>query len=317
MTLDPTASASPTPLVSVIIPAYNCSRYVREAIDSVLAQTFTDFELVVVNDTSTDDTPAVLAEYERQGKIRVVTHEKNRGLSAARNSGIRVARGRYVTFLDADDVWRPEKLAWQMRILRDHPDLMLLGNEEQNFFDGEPYRLPPMPEQPRPRPVQWEALLFSRCGLSPSNAIMRKECFEAVGGFDETLRSAEDRDQWLRIVRRFPAMVDPAVVNAYRLHHNNMSANPQRMKDNKQLVLEKAFREAPAPWTLRARAYAQLYMDIAITCQEAGRRWGAVAHIGKSLLAWPLPIGGPVLAGRFLIRWRWLARALLGPRAAA
>ena len=111
----------------MVIPTYNRPTLTCRAIDSVLAQTFTDFELIVVNDASTDGTADILGTYERAGSARVVTHERNRGLSAARNSGIRHARGTYVTFLDADDVWRAEKLAYQMSILEDAPGLTLRG----------------------------------------------------------------------------------------------------------------------------------------------------------------------------------------------
>ena len=300
------------PLVSVVIPAYNCEAYIRDAVDSVVSQTFTDYELIVVNDASTDGTPQILRSYERSGRLRVVAHERNRGLSAARNSGIRAARGKYVTFLDADDAWRPEKLEYQMAILRERPDIMLLGNEEMTWIHGRKVTFPPLPERPQLRPVEWRQLLSGRCSLSPSNAIMRKECFEAVGGFDETLRSAEDRDQWLRIVRRFPAMVDPAaVVNAYRVHPSNMSANPTRMRDNMKAVLRKAFNDVPCPWPVRARAYAHCYLDVAINCYECRKRLLGLDQILKSLLVWPFPLGGEAKRPP-LIRLVWAAKIALG-----
>lgn len=297
--------------VSVVIPAYNCEAYIREAVDSVLAQTFTDFELIVVNDASTDGTADILGTYERAGSARVVTHERNCGLSAARNSGIRHARGTYVTFLDADDVWRPEKLAYQMSILEDDPGIALLGNAEMNFWDGDDFTFPPLPAKSDLRPLQWERLLMGVCGLSPSNAIMRRDCFEKVGGFDEDLRAAEDRDQWLRIVRRFRGAVDSAVVNAYRLRPESMSTDPARMKENEKRVLEKAFKSVRSPLALRARAYAHAYLDIAITCYEAGRRFGALEHLVKSCLVWPLPLGRDFRRTP-MVRLVWAVKILLG-----
>jgi len=301
------------PLVSVVIPAYNCEKYLREAVDSVLAQTFSDYELIVVNDAATDSTPGIIAEYERTGSVRAVTHSKNRGLSAARNSGIREARGEYITFLDADDVWRPEKLEHQVKILKAHPELVLLGSRELFFPDGSEYEFPELPAEPRLRRLRWQDLLLGPCGLSPSNAIMKRDCFDEVGGFDESLTAVEDRDQWIRIVRRFGGAVDAGVVNAWRFHPDSMSGDPARMKSNKKRVLAKAFRANDCPLSLRLRAYAHMYLDIAITCYDGDRRRPGLAHCLKSCLVWPFPLGREIYKVPFT-RWVWTAKCLLGRR---
>jgi glycosyltransferase involved in cell wall biosynthesis len=308
---DATRSDGRAPLASVVIPAYNAEAFICEALDSVLAQTFTDFEVVVVNDASTDGTAEILREYEGTGRVRVVTHEVNRGLSAARNSGIRNARGKYITFLDADDVWRPEKLAHQFSVLGQHPELMLLGSGELSFQDGTRFAFPPLPDKPDVRPVKWERLLCCSCGLSPSNAIARRECFDEVGGFDESLRAAEDRDMWLRIVDRFGGAVDNGVVSAWRLHGTNMSADPVRMKVNRERVLQKAFRDGHCSLSVRARAYANLYFDTAVTYDECRMRGRALCYMARSFLAWPFGLGR---RGRPkpLFRWRWVVRCLVG-----
>lgn len=303
--------ANPTPLVSVVIPAYNCEKYVREAIDSVLAQTFGDFELIVVNDAATDSTPEILSEYERAGKLRVVTHEVNRGLSGARNSGIREARGTYVTFLDADDIWRPEKLEYQAAILRENPDLILLSNREMFWTDGEDLTFPPLPEKPELQDVEWKMILLGDSPLSVSNAIVRRDCLNEVGRFDERLRAAEDRDLWMRILRRYRGKVASGVVDAYRRHGGNMSADPEHMKGNVKLVLRKTFREVPCSLSLRARARAFMYLDLAIVCYEADQRLGALDHALKSLLAWPFPLRRGTRKAVHM-RWIWLAKILLG-----
>lgn len=299
------------PLVSVVIPAYNCEKYLREAIDSVLAQTFADYELIVVNDAATDSTPDILAEYEQAGKLRVVTHPTNRGLSAARNSGIAASRGAYVTFLDADDVWRSEKLEHQVRILRGRPDLVLLGSRELFFADGSEYKLPELPAEPRLRELCWQDLLLGSLGLSPSNAIMKRECFAEVGGFDESLTAVEDRDQWIRIVRCFGGAVEDGVVNAWRFHPDSMSGDPARMKRNEKRVLTKAFRADDCSLSLRLRAYAHMYLDIAITYYEGHDRRRALEHLAKSVLVWPLPLGTEV-RGTPMVRWVWAFKIALG-----
>jgi len=302
------------PLVSVVIPAYNCEAYVAEAIESVLNQTFRDFELIVVDDASTDRTGEVLAGYERAGRIRVVSHQMNQGLAATRNSGIRRARGRYVSFLDADDVWRPEKLEYHVRILRENPHLALFGSDEILFADGEPFMFPPLPVRPDLREVRWEDLVVANCGLSASNVMVRRDCLDEVGLFDPDLRAAEDRDLWLRIARRFPVAADGAVVNACRLHGRNMSAEFERMRRYKRAVLRKAFRQVPSPLRLRARAYACFHLEMGIICYQADRRLRSLGQLARSLLIWPLPLGRGARRPR-LFRLFWVVKALLGRRA--
>jgi len=295
----------------VVIPAYNCEAYVREAIDSVLAQTFADFELIVVDDGSTDSTPEILHMYEQLQKARIVTHETNRGLSAARNSGIRSARGRYVTFLDADDIWRPEKLEYHLSILSKDPTLMFVSNNGLWFQDGEEVVFPPLPETPALREVGWKTLLLGGSPFSASNATIRRECFEDVGMFDERLRAAEDRDLWIRIARRYGTTQASGTVSGYRRHPGNMSADPVHMKRNMQIVLAKACRASHCPLALRARAYAHLYLDVAIVSYEARRRLLAAVLLCKSCLVWPLPLGREVRKHR-MVRWIWAVKIALG-----
>jgi glycosyltransferase involved in cell wall biosynthesis len=299
------------PTVSVIIPAYNCERYVREAIESVLAQTYTDYEVIVVNDAATDGTAALLSEYEKAGKVRVVTHERNRGLAATRNTGIRHSRGRFVTFLDADDVWRPEKLQYHMSILEQHPEVMLVSNNGLRFADGEAVEFPPLPEVPELRPVSWRRLVMGSCPLSGSNATVRRECLDEVGLFDEELRAAEDRDLWMRIARRFGVMEASGFLHGYRQHRASLTANPAHMKRNMKAVLRKAFREVACPLSLRARAYARMYLDVAVTCYDTARRMQALENLGKSLLVWPLPLGRNGRSVPFL-RCIWAVKMVLG-----
>jgi len=298
----PTSDAD-APLVSVVIPAYNAEAYIREAVDSVLAQTFTDYELIVVNDASTDSTPDILGDYER--------HERNRGLSAARNSGILNARGKYVTFLDSDDLWRPEKLEYQISTLNHNPDVMLLSNGEMIWDDGEKVVFPPLPARPRLHNQNWLPLVLGKSPFSASNAIVAREAFAEVGLFDERLRAAEDRDLWMRIVQRFGGIVASGIVDAYRRHSGNMSADPEHMKPNMKFVLRKAVRSASCSLSLRARAYAHLYLDIAIVCYEANKILQGYEHLVKSFLSWPLPLGREVHKTR-MVRWIWAIKIAFG-----
>jgi len=299
------------PRVSVVIPAYNAEVYVRATLDSVLAQTFTDYEIIVVNDASTDSTPDILREYERDGRICVVEHDVNRGLAAARNSGIRRARGEFVTFVDADDLWRAEKLEYQMRVLQAHPEVNFVSNSSLWFRDGETPDFPPLPEEPELRPVDWQSLVLGASPFSASNAIVRADCLREVGLFDERLRAAEDRDLWIRLARRFGTVRLEGLVSAYRRHGGNMSSDPDHMKRNMVIVLDKTFRRVAAPFPLRRRAYAQMHLDVAVTCYEARRRMGAVGSLVRSFLAWPLPLGRTVTTVP-LVRLIWLGKMILG-----
>ncbi|KAA0222599.1 glycosyltransferase [candidate division KSB1 bacterium] len=187
---------SVAPLTSIIIPTYNRAAFLREAIASVLAQSARDFELLIVDDGSTDDTAKMCAAFG--GQIHYIS-QAHRGVSAARNHGIRLARGRLITFLDSDDLWTPHKLAQQLAWMQQHSGMLLCYTNEIWIRHGRrvnqklihrkyggwiyPYCLP-------------------RCIISPSSVLMRRELFEEIGVFDENLPVCEDYDLWLRVAAR-------------------------------------------------------------------------------------------------------------------
>jgi glycosyltransferase involved in cell wall biosynthesis len=231
------ADASPAaPTVSVVIPAYNAAWCVGKAIDSVLAQDFRDFELIVVDDGSTDDTAAVLAGY---GEAIRVVHKPNGGLSSARNAGITAARGEFVAFLDADDWWLPSKLSRQVALMRARPEL---------GFSSTCARV----EDPQGRLVnlwacaRWQGsflvhLFGSAADVAGSGSavIARRELFASVGGFDETLRSLEDIDMWMRLaaVSEYACIDEPLAVILKR--PDSMSRNLEVMRTAALQVMKK------------------------------------------------------------------------------
>ena len=186
------------PRVSVIIPTYNRIRFLEEAIRSVLNQTFRDFELIVIDDGSTDCTPHVLQRWGDQ--IRWM-RQTNSGVSRARNVGIRAARGRYLSFLDSDDLWLREKLEAQVSFLDANPHYAVCYTDEVWIRRG---------RRVNPKEIhrKFSGWIFDRCLplciISPSSAMMRREVIDTVGGFDEDLPVCEDYDLWLRIASRFP-----------------------------------------------------------------------------------------------------------------
>ncbi len=187
------------PKVSVIIPTYNRLPMVKEAVQSVLAQDFEDFELIVVDDGSTDGTSEELKRYG--GRVRVIEHTENRGVSAARNRGILQAKGKYIAFLDSDDLWVKGKLKIQVSFLDDNPHYPLCYTDEIWIRRGK--RVNPMKKHSK-----YSGWIFEKCLplciISPSSAMMRKALFSKVGLFDEALPVCEDYDLWLRVSARFP-----------------------------------------------------------------------------------------------------------------
>ncbi len=180
------------PRVSVIIPTYNRARFLPRAIQSVLNQTYEDWELIVVDDGSTDDTQGILAGFP---DVRVVT-QPNRGVSAARNAGVRVALGVWPAFLDSDDEWRPEKLQRQMECARKRPEILVWHTNETWFRNG---KVLPQKAYHRKQGGFFFERAVERCLISPSSVMIHRRLFEDVGLFDESLPVAEDYDLWLRI----------------------------------------------------------------------------------------------------------------------
>ena len=216
------------PTVSVIMPAYNVASYIAAAMDSALGQTFDDLEVVVVNDGSTDDTPAIVSRYTaRDDRVRLL-HQTNGGISVARNTALRVARGQYFALLDADDVWDPEYLAEQMAIFRARPDVSIVTGNAVNLgglLTGQPAR--PWPD-PRPEPTLQTMLADEEAVFIMS--IFSRRVYEQIGGFDETIRSNEDYDYWLRAsLAGFRFARNDKPLGEYRRRSDSVSACDARM----------------------------------------------------------------------------------------
>ncbi|WP_406695897.1 glycosyltransferase family A protein [Singulisphaera sp. Ch08] len=285
----------PNPLISTVIPAYNYERYVTAAVESALAQSYPHQEVIVVDDGSTDETRKRLAPYE--GRIRYL-YQENRGLSAARNSGIRAARGEFVAFLDADDLWHPEKLATQVRYLMGHPELALLAASHRVIGGGDIGRFDwPRVDGSQPivaRPVSFDELVvgsrFGACAV-----VARKWCFQEIGMFDESLRSAEDLDMWIRIASRFPVAMLDVPLWLYRIHGTNMHDSTARMELNTLRMIDKVFEEPGAlsrSSLLKRKALANISINLAYGYRDSQTYGMAVSRIARSFLLWPFPYPG-------------------------
>lgn len=207
------------PQVSVIIPTYNRSWIIKEAIDSVLAQDYKEFELIVVDDGSTDHTSDVL---DSSRNVIKVLSQKNKGVSAARNRGIAEASGQFIAFLDSDDLWLPQKLSAQVEFFNQTPNALICQTEEVWIRNG-------LRVNPKKRHKKLSGMIFKPslelCLVSPSAVMIQRSLFDRVGEFDETLPACEDYDLWLRISCRFPVhLIDRPLIIKRGGHDDQLSS---------------------------------------------------------------------------------------------
>jgi GT2 family glycosyltransferase len=245
---DNDAGSRKTPTVTVVIPAYNSAHYISQALDSVKAQTFTDYEVVVVNDGSQDreELERIIAAHPLPV---IYISQENKGVSAARNAAIRVARGEFYAQLDADDQWTPDYLEVQLGILRDNPDVALVYPNATIVGDGATVGLEFMKLSPSEGEVNFESLVRQQCVVMTC-VTARMNVIRDAGMFDESIRSCEDFDLWLRIVQKGGRIIyhrRPLVL--YRRHEGSLSSDRVWMTRNLVAVFEKCartFRLTPA-----------------------------------------------------------------------
>ncbi|MDA8139771.1 MAG: glycosyltransferase [Desulfobacteraceae bacterium] len=228
-----TESNPPRPYLSVIIPTFNRAAWVKQAIDSVLAQTYSRFELIIVDDGSTDTTPELLATY---GHRMTTIYQDNAGVSAARNHGIREADGELIAFLDSDDYWLPDKLAAQVSYFSDHPTAMICQTEETWIRNGRRVN-------PKLRHQKHGGMIFEKslplCLISPSAVMLRRSLLDEVGLFDESLPACEDYDLWLRITWKYPVgLIDTPLIVKRGGHPDQLSRMAELDKYRIQAIIK-------------------------------------------------------------------------------
>ncbi len=229
------------PTVTVLIPVYNQAQYLHESIDSVLRQTWTDLELLVVNDGSTDRTPAVMAEFG--SRIRAL-HKANGGTASALNLGIRNARGKWLAWLSADDIWEPTKIALQLGKAQHEPTAALVYTDFK-IVDGAGKELDRfVAPAPRTRIARLIKLIRENY-INGSTVIVRKDVFDKVGLFDETNRHSQDFDLWLRIATRYDIVHVPEPLVRYRIHTGQGSVDVSAMQRSHDSVVARRSREMP------------------------------------------------------------------------
>jgi GT2 family glycosyltransferase len=284
-----TEAAGIAPLVSVIVPAYRVTESIAATLDSVLAQTFTDYEIIVVNDGSpdTEELESVLAPY----RDRIVyLRQENQGLSGARNTGIRAARGKYIAPLDADDMWDPEHLAAQVAVLEAEPPIDLVYADARIFGDLPEAGKTVMDLCPSAGEVTFERLVARQCTVHVCVTVCRREALIRAGLFDPDLRRVEDIDMWLRISRqRHRIVYQRRVLGSYRRRAGSLSSDRVAMLEAFLTVLAKAASEPQLTAAQREAVAHQCAVERASLDLERGKRAflagdaeGAVRHLTQA-----------------------------------
>jgi hypothetical protein len=284
-----------TPILSIIIPAYNVERYIAVAVDSALNQSLTDLEVVVVDDGSTDNTHTVLEQFT-DPRLRIV-RKPNGGLSSARNAGIAVATGQYIGFLDGDDAWRPGKAMRQIGVMHAQPDVGLTYSHSAYMDEAgrETGRLLVSgPERPSLR----DMILRNRVG-NGSTAVVRSEVLRAAGPFDERLRSCEDWEMWVRMLRdtHTAALLVPEVLTLYRVNPASLSMDFSGFLRGAEDAAARIAAETPgASRGLMRRGLAMSYRITATKALHGGNRATSAAFLARAVTLCPwLPFTDPRL----------------------
>lgn len=270
--------------VSVVIPAYNAMAYLPDAVQSVLMQTFTDFEVLIVNDGSSDNL-VQWAKSITDKRVQLISQARQ-GVSVARNTGISKARGEYIAFLDADDLWQPTKLAKQVEFLDSH-SLVGLVSTWVTLIDEQGKFLSAAKLCFKPNNI-WQQMLeqcLISCGSVP---MVRRSCFETVGLFEPSLQFGEDWEMWTRIAARYDFGLLEECLVSYRQHSKNASRRAQEMTPDFHKLIEKMFVSVPKTLSyLKKQAYGRSSLYIGWKSLENKDYQGARYHCQQAVAYYP------------------------------
>jgi glycosyltransferase involved in cell wall biosynthesis len=297
------------PKVDVIIPAYNAAEYLPFAIESVLAQTFEDWRILLVDDGSTDNTAEVSAPFiERLGPKLQYIRQNNAGVSAARNTAIRSSSAEFLALLDADDMWLPCRLTESLKCFENRPEVGLAygfntrvsrQGEVIDTFDcrqdhGEGWIAP--------------YIYMRKVDLPSPTITFRRKCIDDVGGFDETLRVTEDRDLWFRIALRYQVALIPKVLAHYRTSPESATTDPDRMLKSQLQFVEKHYGAPGCGVAARRIALARIYKQRAEALGIHRQIGPALSSSLRALALYPLDMGNVRTAASLLLQYAGLRR---------
>ena len=288
-----------SPLVSVLTASYNMGHYLREAVDSVLAQGWPTLEVIIIDDGSTDDTPRVCETWRDEPRVRII-RQTNQGQTAAKNTGLKAACGEFVGFCDADDSWLPQKLRRQVPVLRSRPEVAVVyGDTALVDARGEP--LPDIPVQRFSGRITGP--LLANNFVTFNTVLVRRKVLEEFGGFDESMRMAIDYDLWLRISTRHEFVYLRETLARYRIWGGQMSRRTGERFEAYFRMLERFLERYPGSVTPAEvkRAYAYTYTTRAVWRARAGDRAAAWADLRLALRTRPVELRAWKMAARLLL----------------
>jgi len=268
------------PLLSVIIPTHNRAKMLKRAIGSVLAQTWQDFEVIVVSDGSTDNTEEV-GESFKDPRMHLLKHESARGASAARNTGLRVSNGKYIAFLDDDDEWTLNKLEVQLPVIqRSGPEVGLVYCWMDYVHEGQVLKT----RCPTLRGYIFPEMLDKQAITNSSTLLIRREVLDIVKGFDETLPRGNDGDFIRRVTKHFEVDYVPKVLSkVYVGHADRISINSRKNLENVIVALEKRLQDFEEDFVRYPEQTANVHSKIGRTCFEIGQYRKGLAYYWKML----------------------------------
>ena len=270
-------------LVSVVIPTFNRRDYITTALDSVLAQTYKDYEIVIIDDGSSDDTKEVLKPY--QDDIRYF-YQENRGISGARNRGIRESRGDYIALLDSDDYWLPEKLKCQTDRIKEEPECGMVATRCSSIAPDGTFR-----KKNRPGKSGWILNdIFKANFIRTSSALITRKCFDTVGLFDESLPEGEEYDLWLRIAKQYPIVFINEPLTVYTDNPHGVSTDSLAGRLIRLKVLEKEYLRKSIPSQLYKKRMSRNYHYVGRHYLRRGKKSEGKQYLRQALSLDPLNI---------------------------
>lgn len=284
------------PLISVVIPTYNSAKFLTKAVSSVIDQTYKNFEIIIVDDCSNDDTEEVIKAFGlNKHNIKYLKHAENKGTSAAKNTGIIVAKGEFLAFLDADDVWSHQKLEYQYRKYQENPELSVIFTGYTLVDLNKRIKREYLPQQFHNHKDFVKKLLLRNIVTPTSSVLAKKECFEKVGLFDPTLKVAEDWDMWIRIAHKYKFGAVESLCVTYIEHSANVSRNIGRMITYSTRVIlknlylyEELFSKRDLQ-LIRKKALSIIYLRGAQAVRDNPReRREMLRYLAKSIFFYPL-----------------------------
>ena len=267
------------PLVSVVMPTYGHREYILRSLDSVFRQTFRDYEIIVINDGSPDDTATLLKPLAQAGRITYF-EQTNQGQSTARNRGLAQARGRFIALLDDDDLWPEDKLEWQVNFLEQNPTVGVIAGVAQMIDEqgrlGERRDFHPS--------ITFEFLFEKNPIFTPGQTLIRADLLRSLGGFNPAIWGADDWDLWFRIIRRQEIVMQDRLALYYRMHPTNASKQVGRLLAGCCMVVKGHLKHA-APgrrWRLRRAGYRRIYVSFGSALVAGARHEVKEGRLGSA-----------------------------------